>query len=56
MLYNEDCVSDQAIVYWYQKGSKAQGRQHFLKATEPLVKVGCRDALAAAKLTALPRP
>lgn len=39
MLYNKDCISDQAIVYWYQKGSKPQGKQHFLKATEPLVKV-----------------
>jgi len=38
VLYNEDCISDKAIVYWYQKGSKPQGRQHFLKATEPLVK------------------
>jgi len=38
VLYNKDCVSDQAIVYWYQKGSKPQGRQHFLKATEALVK------------------
>jgi hypothetical protein len=31
-------VSDQAIIYWHQKGSKPQGRQHFLKSTEPLVK------------------
>jgi hypothetical protein len=38
VLYNEDCISDQAIIYWYQKGSKPQGRQHFLKSTEPLVK------------------
>ncbi|KAF5317156.1 hypothetical protein D9611_003902 [Ephemerocybe angulata] len=38
VLYNKDCVSDQAIIYWHQKGSKPQGRQHFLKATEPLVK------------------
>jgi len=38
VLYNKDCVSDQAIIYWHQKGSKAQGRQHFLKATEGLVK------------------
>ncbi|KAF9474229.1 ARM repeat-containing protein [Pholiota conissans] len=38
VLYNKDCISDQAIVYWYQKGSKPQGRQHFLKSTEPLVK------------------
>ncbi|TRM69779.1 armadillo-type protein [Schizophyllum amplum] len=38
VLYNQDCISDQAIIYWYQKGSKPQGRQHFLKGTEPLVK------------------
>ncbi|KAF8893353.1 armadillo-type protein [Infundibulicybe gibba] len=38
VLYNKDCISDQAIIYWHQKGSKAQGRQHFLKSTEPLVK------------------
>ena len=39
VLYNKDCISDQAIIYWHQKGSKPQGRQHFLKGTEPLVKV-----------------
>ncbi|KAI6169322.1 hypothetical protein EDD17DRAFT_1518000 [Pisolithus thermaeus] len=39
VLYNTDCVSDQAIIYWHQKGSKPQGRQYFLKATEALVKV-----------------
>jgi hypothetical protein len=39
VLYNKDCISDQAIIYWHQKGSKPQGRQHFLKSTEPLVKV-----------------
>jgi len=38
VLYNEDCISDQAIIYWHSKGSKPQGRQHFLKSTEPLVK------------------
>ncbi|KAL0955821.1 hypothetical protein HGRIS_002024 [Hohenbuehelia grisea] len=38
VLYNKDCISDQAIIYWHQKGSKAQGRQHFLKSSEPLVK------------------
>ncbi|KAF8973283.1 hypothetical protein BDZ97DRAFT_1912836 [Flammula alnicola] len=38
VLYNKDCISDQAIVYWHQKGSKPQGRQHFLKSTETLVK------------------
>ena len=39
VLYNKDCISDQAIIYWHQKGSKPQGRQHFLNATAPLVKV-----------------
>ena len=39
VLYNKDCISAQAIIYWYQKGSKPNGKQHFLKATEALVKV-----------------
>src|SRR3984957_16458297 len=39
VLYNKDCVSGQAIIYWHQKGSKPNGRQHFLKSTETLVKV-----------------
>lgn len=39
VLYNKDCISDQAIIYWHSKGAKPQGKQHFLKATEPLVKV-----------------
>ncbi|KAF5354722.1 hypothetical protein D9756_005272 [Leucocoprinus leucothites] len=38
VLYNKDCLSDQAIIYWHQKGSKPQGRQHFIKSTETLVK------------------
>ncbi|KAI0321176.1 ARM repeat-containing protein [Amylostereum chailletii] len=38
VLYNTDCISDQAIIYWHSKGSKPQGRQHFLKSTETLVK------------------
>ncbi|EPT04903.1 hypothetical protein FOMPIDRAFT_1021680 [Fomitopsis schrenkii] len=38
VLYNKDCISDQAIIYWHQKGSKPQGKQHFLQATAPLVK------------------
>jgi hypothetical protein len=50
VLYNKDCVSDQAIIYWHQKGSKPQGRQHFLKATEGLVKVqyiyGCPNGFS----------
>lgn len=38
VLYNEDCVSDQAIIYWHNKGAKPQGKQHFLKVTEALVR------------------
>ncbi|KAK4684057.1 hypothetical protein P7C73_g6150, partial [Tremellales sp. Uapishka_1] len=38
VFYNTDCVSDQAIIYWAQKGAKPNGKQHFLKATEALVK------------------
>ncbi|KZT10652.1 eukaryotic translation initiation factor 5C [Laetiporus sulphureus 93-53] len=38
VLYNKDCVSDQAIIYWHQKGAKPQGKQHFLQATHALVK------------------
>lgn len=38
VLYNKDCISDQAIIYWHQKGAKPQGKQHFLKSAEPLVK------------------
>ncbi|WRT67878.1 uncharacterized protein IL334_004852 [Kwoniella shivajii] len=38
IFYNADVVSDQAIIYWHQKGAKPNGKQHFLKATEALVK------------------
>ncbi|KAH9839380.1 eukaryotic translation initiation factor 5C [Rhodofomes roseus] len=38
VLYNKDCISDQAIIYWHQKGAKPQGKQHFLQATQTLVK------------------
>ncbi|ORY25642.1 hypothetical protein BCR39DRAFT_543514 [Naematelia encephala] len=38
VLYNADVISDQAIIYWHQKGAKPQGKQHFLKATEAMVK------------------
>ncbi|KAI0341974.1 eukaryotic translation initiation factor 5C [Trametopsis cervina] len=38
VLYNKDCISDQAIIYWHQKGAKPQGKQHFLTATQALVK------------------
>lgn len=36
-LYNGDVISDQAILYWAQKGAKAQGKAHFLKMCEPLI-------------------
>ena len=51
VLYNKDCISDQAIIYWHQKGSKPQGRQHFLNATQSLVKV--RQISVDGKITLL---
>jgi hypothetical protein len=44
VLYNKDCVSDQAIIYWHQKGAKPNGKQHFLKMTEAMVKVSVGSA------------
>jgi len=38
VLYNSDCISEEAIIYWAQKGAKPQGKQHFLKVTASLVK------------------
>jgi hypothetical protein len=38
-------VSDQAIIYWHQKGAKPNGKQHFLKMTEAMVKVSLLIAL-----------
>ena len=37
VLYSKDVLSDQAIIYWHGKGSKAEGRAQSLKAAEPLV-------------------
>lgn len=37
-LFNADVLSSAAIAYWHGKGSKPQGRQQFLKSSEPLVK------------------
>ncbi|KAJ9121081.1 hypothetical protein QFC24_005062 [Naganishia onofrii] len=45
VLYNTDCVSDQAIIYWASKGAAPQGKANFLKATEPLVKSSTTDHL-----------
>jgi hypothetical protein len=50
VLYNTDCVSDQAIIYWHAKGAKPQGKQHFLKATEALVKVSSLSPVVRVKL------
>ncbi|KAK4057203.1 hypothetical protein OIO90_001698 [Microbotryomycetes sp. JL221] len=38
VLYSQDVLSDQAIIYWHSKGAKPQAKQHFLSAAEPLVK------------------
>lgn len=38
MLYNDDVLSSSGIFYWFEKGAKPNGKQTFLKATEPLVK------------------
>lgn len=37
VLYSQDVLSDQAIIYWHSKGAKPQAKQHFLTATQPLV-------------------
>lgn len=37
VLYSQDVISDQAIIYWHAKGAKPQAKQNFLKAAEPLV-------------------
>lgn len=38
VLYDADCVSEEAIIYWYTKGAKPQGKGHFQKVMEPFVK------------------
>lgn len=38
VLYNDDVVSDQAILYWASKGARADGKETFLKMAAPLVK------------------
>jgi hypothetical protein len=37
-FYQEDVVSDTAILYWSEKGVKPQGKNVFLKQMEPFVK------------------
>ncbi|KAJ2767861.1 hypothetical protein IWQ57_003778, partial [Coemansia nantahalensis] len=37
-LYNADVLSDSAIIFWWTKGAKPEGKSGFLKQTEALVK------------------
>ncbi|KAL9940894.1 hypothetical protein V8E36_000382 [Tilletia maclaganii] len=39
VFYNADVLDSGAILYWATKGAKPQGKQHFLKAAEPLIKI-----------------
>ncbi|KAG5463764.1 MAG: armadillo-type protein [Olpidium bornovanus] len=36
-LYKHDVLSDSAIIYWYEKGSKSNGKAVFMKQTEAFV-------------------
>ncbi|CAO1635765.1 unnamed protein product [Parajaminaea phylloscopi] len=38
VLYNDDVISDQAILYWASKGARQDGKETFLKLAAPLVK------------------
>ncbi|CAO1618227.1 unnamed protein product [Sympodiomycopsis kandeliae] len=38
ILYNNDVLSDQAIIYWATKGARAEGKETFLNQASPLVK------------------
>lgn len=38
VLYNDDVLSDQAIIYWATKGAKPEGKETFLAQAAPLVK------------------
>ncbi|CAG8803030.1 13592_t:CDS:2, partial [Dentiscutata erythropus] len=37
ILYNEDVVSESAILYWFEKGAVNSGKTVFLKQMEPFV-------------------
>ncbi|KAJ3153528.1 hypothetical protein HDU89_000561 [Geranomyces variabilis] len=37
LLYDEDVVSDSALLYWFEKGAGAQGKTLFQKQMEPFV-------------------
>ncbi|KAI9102007.1 armadillo-type protein [Phlyctochytrium arcticum] len=36
-LYDEDVVSDSAVIYWFEKGAGSQGKTLFAKQMEPFV-------------------
>lgn len=38
VLYNDDVLSDSAIIYWATKGARAEGKDVFLQQAAPLVK------------------
>jgi hypothetical protein len=37
ILYNEDVISENAILYWNEKGVKNVGKGVFLKQMEPFI-------------------
>jgi len=37
LLYKNDVLSESAILYWAEKGSKTQGRTVFMKQMEPFI-------------------
>lgn len=38
VMYNDDVLSDQAIIYWATKGARPEGKDIFLQQAAPLVK------------------
>lgn len=56
VLYNGDVISDSAIIFWHQKGAKPQGKETFLAAAAPLVKVSWRVPPFLSALASSRRP
>ena len=38
VLYDNDVVGEDTIMWWYKKGSAAKGRSVFLRDVEPFIK------------------
>ena len=38
ILYNNDIVGEDTIMWWYKKGSSPKGRSVFLRDVEPFIK------------------